>query len=278
MNKKLGRGIDLLIPSGGEELYEIPIDEISLSPWQPRKSIQPETLELLVQSIQSTGLIQPIVVRPIGKTYELIAGERRLKAAREAGYNSIKAIVREIPDDAVMEISLIENIHREELTPIEIAEALKNVLDIKKITQEEASNKLGISRSQIANLIRMLNLPEEVKSLIQKGVISFSHAKILASLQEPLCLNLAKKIAEKGMSIRETENYLKLLELRNNNKTQNNRDKNRDVFLENFFKSKLLCKVQVIVKNNGLYIKVPMKSRVKLLELVKEIFSKNVNQ
>ncbi len=275
MNKKLGRGIDLLIPSGEEELYEIPIDDISPSPWQPRKNIQPEALKLLVQSIQSTGLIQPIVVRQIGKTYELIAGERRLKAAIEAGYNSIKAIVRNIPDDSVMEISLIENIHREELTPIEIAEAIKNVMDIKKITQEEASHKLGISRSQIANLIRMLYLPEEVKSLIQKGMLTFGHAKILASLPETLCLSVAKKIAEKGLSVRETENYLNLLELKNNNKTQNNRDKNRDVFLENFFKTKLSCKVRVIVKNDGLYIRVPKKSRVKLLELFKEIFSKN---
>ncbi|MBT9164188.1 MAG: Chromosome-partitioning protein Spo0J [candidate division WS2 bacterium] len=277
MNKKLGRGISILIPSVEDELSEIPIDDIRPSPWQPRKNIQPETLELLVQSIQSTGLIQPIVVRSIGKSYELIAGERRLKAAREAGYKSIKAIVRDIPDDAVMEISLIENIHREELTPIEIAEALKKVLDIKKITQEEASYKLGISRSQVANLIRMLSLPEEVQSLIQKGVLSFSHAKILASLPEPLCLNLAKKIAEKGMSIRETENYLKMLEIRNNNKTENKHAKSRDIFLENFFKSKLSCKVQVIVKNNGLYIKVPIKSGVKLLELVKEIFSKNAD-
>src|SRR5437773_6553682 len=188
MNRKpLGRGLSALIstapsPQDGDELREIDVDLIRPSQHQPRTSFDEAKLQELAQSIRASGIIQPLLVRPRGGLFELVAGERRWRAAQLAGLPRIPAIIREIPDDKLLELALIENIQRQELNPIEEANAYKRLIESWNLTQEEVAQRVGRDRTFITNYLRILKLPSEIQSLLESERLSFAHARALLGL------------------------------------------------------------------------------------------------
>jgi ParB family transcriptional regulator, chromosome partitioning protein len=215
MRKKvLGRGLEVLIPEY-ERLEtpppEIDIDRIIPNPDQPRFRMDEQKLEELSASIREHGVLQPILVRPCGNGYQLVAGERRLSAAQRAGLLKIPAIVRQIPDDRLLELALIENIQREQLNPIEEAQACQRLLEELKVTQEELAQKLGKDRSTVANSLRLIKLPPPVKLLVADGRISAGHARALlgANVGPVEMARIAVVIEKKGWSVRDTERWAK---------------------------------------------------------------------
>lgn len=211
MEKKgLGRGLSALIPGsetpqGG--VTEISIDSITLNPWQPRRTIDEVALQELSDSIQRFGVIQPIVVRPGGDgKYQLIAGERRLRASRLAGLKEIPAIVRESQDQESLELALIENIQREDINPLDAAVAYRRLMDEFDLSQEEIAKRVGKSRSAVANTLRLLQLPASVQALVEQRKISEGHARAVLQIQNPNAQVLvAEDIARRGCSVREAE-------------------------------------------------------------------------
>ncbi len=188
------------------DIVEIPLTEIRSNPYQPRKEFDEESLQEFADSIKEHGVIQPIIVKKSIKGYELIAGERRTRAAKIAGKETIPAIIRDFNDDEMMEIALVENIQRENLNPIEEAEALSKIIEKNNLTQESASKKFGKSRSYITNILGLLKLPEKTKKYVTEGKISMGHARVLSKLtDEEKINNLADLIIEEGLSVREIE-------------------------------------------------------------------------
>jgi len=211
----LGRGLGALIPevknAETPATNEIDIDRIDPNPRQPRMVFDEARLEELAASLRKNGVISPILVRPHGSRFQLIAGERRLSAAQRAGFLKIPAVVRQIPDDQLLELALVENIQREQLNPIEEAQAIQSLMDEKQQTQEQIAERLGKDRSTIANSIRLLKLPPAVSRLVSEGKLSPGHARaLLASDTTPTeMLRLAETILEKGWSVREAERQSK---------------------------------------------------------------------
>lgn len=188
------------------DILEIPIKDIRSNPHQPREYFNEESLKELSESIKDHGVIEPIIVKKSIKGYDLVAGERRTKAASIAGLTTIPAIIRDFTDRQMMEIALIENIQREDLSPIEEASAYKNYIDSTGLTQEEVAKKFGKSRSYITNLLGLLTLPKNVQNEVINGNISMSHARVLSKIEDvEMINNLAKKIIEDGISVRELE-------------------------------------------------------------------------
>ena len=215
----LGRGLSALIPSATGEappiagMLEVPVDAVTPNPRQPRTVFEDEALETLASSIQEVGVLQPIVVRRAGSGYELIAGERRLRAAKKAGLATIPVVVRESDDADSLREALIENIHREDLNPVELAEAFRELLDELGLKQETLAERLGMSRSHIANTIRLLQLPPEVQRLLAERKIQAGHGRALLSLADAEAQStLSLRIAAEDLSVREVEelvrNYL----------------------------------------------------------------------
>jgi ParB family transcriptional regulator, chromosome partitioning protein len=215
MKKKvLGRGLEALIPEMKRPdvpLSEIDIDLIVPNPSQPRLVFNEERLEELTVSIRENGILQPILVRPFGNQYQLIAGERRLSAAQRAGLLKIPAVVREVPDERILELALVENIQREQLNPMEEAQAYQNLMEETQQTQEQVAERLGKDRSTIANAVRLLKLPSAVGQLISEGKLSPGHARALLAANAPVpeMTRIAATIIEKGWSVRETERWAK---------------------------------------------------------------------
>lgn len=209
----LGKGIQALIPEEKEErkegknLLELEIDKIKPNPFQPREHLDAGKLAELANSIKEKGLIQPIVVRKTSEGFELVAGDRRLKAARSLGLTLIPALVREnLTKAGMLELTLIENVQREDLNPIEAARGYRRLLSEFGVSQGEVSSRVGKDRSTIANTLRLLSLPDEVQELILKGELSEGHARaILAVSTRDQQIALARKIAKEGLSVREAE-------------------------------------------------------------------------
>lgn len=213
----LGKSLDALLVgsvttatesqfNSAEKLCRLPVDLIQRGKYQPRQEIDSEALEDLASSIRAQGIIQPIVVRHIlGGRYEIVAGERRWRAAQLAGMNEIPAIVRDIPDEAAVAIALIENIHRESLNSIEEAIAYQRLIEEFSMTHQQVAEVLGKSRASITNSLRLLTLTEEVKNMLSHGQLEMGHARALLSLPEPLQLEAAQIIVSKKLSVRETE-------------------------------------------------------------------------
>ena len=188
------------------DIVEIPIKDIRSNPHQPREYFDEEALRELAESIKDHGIIEPIIVKKSIKGYDLVAGERRTKAAGIAGLETLPAIIRDFTDQQMMEIALIENIQREDLSPIEEAQAYKNYIDATGLTQEEVANKFGKSRSYITNLLGLLSLPKYVQKEVINGTISMSHARVLSKIDDvDMILNLAQKVIDEGISVRELE-------------------------------------------------------------------------
>lgn len=203
------------------DIVEIPLTEIRSNPYQPRKEFDEESLREFAESIKEHGVIQPIIVKKSIKGYELIAGERRTRASKIAGKETIPAIIREFNDQEMMEIALIENIQREDLNPIEEAEAFEKIIKSTNITQEEAAKKFGKSRSYITNILGLLSLPEKTKKLVIEQKITMGHARALSKLEDPDQINkLANMIIEDGLSVRELEKILSNPEIEKKVKTK----------------------------------------------------------
>ena len=218
MGKKpvLGKGINALIPehpdSGGpddntRQIVYVNVDEIEPNPFQARTEFDSEHIDELMRSIQEKGVIQPITVNRVGQSYHLIAGERRWRATRQAGFETIPAIVHEIESQQdLMELSLIENIQRENLTPIEEAEGYRALMDRCFLTQEQVAQKVGKNRSTVANLLRLLNLPLEIQDFLRQGRLQMGHARALLGLDDDDDrLELARRAAEEKLTAREIE-------------------------------------------------------------------------
>lgn len=212
--KALGKGISALIPTQvedvGKRIANLSLSLIRPNPFQPREDFNLESMEELVQSIREKGVIQPILVRPKGELYELIAGERRLRAASILQLKTIPAIVKDVEDKDSLEIALIENIQRKELNPIEEARAYQYLIDKFGLTQDEVSEVLGKSRSSIANTLRLLKLPSEIQEEIKNGRISFAHGRALLELSDSnLQRRFVQDIIAKTLSVRELETMIK---------------------------------------------------------------------
>jgi ParB family chromosome partitioning protein len=212
--KPLGRGLGALLSaeqtSSSEESGEIPIDLVEPSSMQPRTRFDEGRLQDLAKSIRANGVVQPLLVRRKASGYELIAGERRWRAAQLAGLTHVPVVVRDVPDDKVLELALIENIQREDLNPIEEAQAYKKLIDSIGMTQESLAERVGRDRSYITNYLRLLRLPDDMKQLIEEGKISTGHARTLLGTSDvDAQRRIARKIIERGLSVRETERMIR---------------------------------------------------------------------
>lgn len=195
-----------------EKLSQLPVHQLQRGKYQPRREMEPEALQELANSIRTQGIIQPLVVRPIGDKYEIIAGERRWRAAELAGLTEVPVIIRHIPDEAAIAIALIENIQRENLNPIEEGIALQRLIDEFSMSHQAIADALGKSRATISNLLRLLTLPDEVKTMLEKGQLEMGHARTLITLPESAQLETANLIVSRGLSVRETENLVRRLQ------------------------------------------------------------------
>lgn len=236
-----------------EEIQEIKLSELRSNPYQPRKVFDEEKLQELASSIKEHGVFQPIIIKKSIKGYEIIAGERRVKASILAGKETIPAIIRDFTDEDMMEIALLENLQRENLNSIEEATAYQKLLQQLNITQEELSKKLGKSRSHITNMLGLLALPDEVKTLISMNKISMSHARVLSKLENRNeILNLANKIVDEGLSVRDIENLSQSSEIEKKHKITKQKPNNEYSYIEEMLNDRLGTKVKV--KNNKIEI------------------------
>jgi ParB family chromosome partitioning protein len=220
----LNRGLEALLQGAGsfdvdltqneskakDGLQELPLEWIQRGVYQPRRDINPEALEELASSIRVHGIMQPIVVRTVGiDRYEIIAGERRWRAAQLAELDSIPALIKEVPDESAIAMALIENIQREDLNAIEEAFALQRLQQEFELTQQQVANAVGKSRSAIANLLRLLQLSEPVRLMLERGDLEMGHARSLLALDEETQLHLAREVVAKGLSVRQTEELVR---------------------------------------------------------------------
>ena len=209
--RALGRGLGALIreapaPATPSADRRVSIAEIRPNPRQPRRYFDEERLAELAESIRQQGILQPLVVRKVDDGYELIVGERRFRAAQRAGLDRVPVIVRDVTDAASLEMALVENIQREELTPIEEALAYRQLMEEFRLTQEDVANRVGKSRPVVTNLLRILNLPEDIKEEVDRGTITVGHARALLVLDTPeQQQEMARTIMRQGLSVRETE-------------------------------------------------------------------------
>jgi ParB family transcriptional regulator, chromosome partitioning protein len=214
----LGRGLDALLgtvgttsaPEVGEDLVELPVELLQPGAHQPRRNFDPEQLESLADSIRAQGVVQPIVARPIaGGRYEIVAGERRWRAAQKAGLKVIPAVVRTMEDRAAMAVALVENIQRADLNPLEEATALKRLIDEVGLTHEQTADAVGRSRVQVTNLLRLFELNEDVQALLRTGKLSLGHAKVLLGVTGARQSSMANLVIARGYSVRQTEELVR---------------------------------------------------------------------
>jgi ParB family chromosome partitioning protein len=218
--RALGKGLTALLPSRPapavaeavpavtpppESATHIPIAQIDPNPVQPRRVFEPERLQELANSIRANGIIQPIVVRPAGERYQLVAGERRWRAAKLAGLETVPVVIQEVPDERLLEITLVENIQREDLNPIETAQAFDRMAKELHLSHEQIGERTGKDRSTIANLLRLLTLPPDLQALVSSRRLSNGHARCLIGLPEELQREVAEKIVAQGLSVRQVE-------------------------------------------------------------------------
>jgi len=215
--QRLGRGLDALLgayetPAVKDELRQIPIDQLQRGKYQPRTHMNAEALEELAASIKAQGVVQPIVARPLSAgNYEIIAGERRWRAAQLAGLETVPAVVRQIPDEAAIAIALIENIQRENLNPVEEANALTRLIDEFHMTHQQVADAVGRSRAAVTNLLRLLTLNPDVRELLEDARMDMGHARALLALEGKDQSQAAHQVVDKGLSVRETENLVRRL-------------------------------------------------------------------
>jgi ParB family chromosome partitioning protein len=214
--KALGKGLSALLPEApevsGEGLVEVDIDRIDPNPFQPRRQMHQEKLQELAKSLSQDGIMQPLLVRRVGSRFQLIAGERRWRAARMAGLARVPALIRDVEEHRLLELALIENIQREHLNPIEEAAAYSKLASEIGLSQEQVAERVGKDRSTVANLLRLLRLPEPIRDAIEREKLSPGHARPLLAIRDSkLQVEIAREIAEKGLSVREVERRIQAL-------------------------------------------------------------------
>ena len=262
--KALGRGLEQLFDSevldfnsfessildsaDESDIKEIPLSEIRSNPYQPRKTFNEEALNELAESIKNYGVFQPIIVKKSIKGYDLIAGERRVRASKLAGMEKIPAIIKDFSDELMREIALLENLQRENLTAIELAWAYKGIIDSLHITQDELANKIGKSRSSITNILGLLNLPSSVQNMVLDGKLSMGHARELSKLDDSDKIKeYAKKIVDENLSVRDIEELSKNTDVKRKNPINriNNSSNNQYGYVEKELSEYLGTKVKV---------------------------------
>lgn len=242
--KRLGKGLSALLPDDGPtndendhaQVKQLTIEHIEPNPYQPRKEFDQKLLKELSESIKEHGVIQPISVRRFGKKYQLVAGERRLRASKLANLSTIPAIEKEIDDKQLMEMALIENLQREDLNPIEEALAYKQLMEQFRLTQEEVAKRIGKNRATIANIVRLLKLPQKIQEHVSRGTFSMGHARALLSLDnEQQMFKVYQKSLDDDLTVRQLEEYIKIFKQKD---APQNIDKDKkDPFTERLEKS-----------------------------------------
>ena len=282
--KALGRGLEQLfannvidfdnfeekiVDDNKKDITLVKLDEIRSNPYQPRKTFNEESLRELSQSIKEYGVVQPVILKKSIRGYELVAGERRTKAARLAGLTDIPAIIKDFNDQEMMEIALIENIQREDLNPIEEARSSSNIIKLRGFTQEEFADKFGKSRTYVTNLLGLLKLPEIVQRMLINKELSTSHARVLSKLEnEAQIIELANKIRKENLSVRDIENIVNNKDTLKRNPIYREEKNPKLNIYERAFSDKIGNKVKI--KNNKVEISF---NTVKDLERIMEIFN-----
>ncbi len=257
VKRGLGRGLDALLgdvavaKEASNPSHTLPIEHLQRGKFQPRKDMNPEKLQELADSIKAQGIIQPIVVRKLGQNkYEIVAGERRWRAAQLAGLQQVPVVVKDIDDRATMAIALIENIQRQDLNPLEEAEALKRLLDEFTMTHQQIADAVGKSRVTVTNLLRLMDLQPEVKKLLISGQLEMGHARALLSLDAAKQVAAAQKIAREGLTVRAAEKLVK--DAQTEAKPKKTKTVDHDTIrLQNQLTAKLGAKVVIEHKDNG---------------------------
>ena len=272
--KALGRGLEQLFSSEvldfetfennimenakETDIVEIPLSEIRANPYQPRKSFNQEALDELATSIKNYGVFQPIIVKKSIKGYDLVAGERRLRASKLAGLTTIPAIVKEFSDEEMREIALLENLQRENLTAIELAWAYKGIIDSLHIRQEDLAAKLGKSRSHVTNTLGLLRLPEDVQNLVLDNKISMGHARVLSKIEDDSKIEeMANKVVSNHISVRELENMSSDVEIQKKVPIKRQAKENPYKYIENELKEILGTKVKIDNRKVEIYFETP---------------------
>ena len=287
--KALGRGLEQLFNDEGlnfdtiensiieeaktnDQIVEINLSELRANPYQPRKNFDEEALNELASSIKEHGVFQPIIVKKSIKGYEIIAGERRFRASKLAGLETMPAIVKDFSDEEMMQIALLENLQRENLTSIEEAKAYKSIIESMNITQDELAKKVGKSRSHVTNILGLLKLPASVQDMVLYNKLSMGHARVLSKLDDPKIIeDLAQKVITEDLSVRKLESIVYDNEEKEvkTKKSSNNEYK----YMENFLKEKLGTNVKI--NNNKISIKF---SNVQDLNRILEIMNIDINE
>ena len=285
--KALGRGLEQLFNDEGlnfdtiensiieeaktnDQIVEMDLSELRANPYQPRKNFDEEALNELASSIKEHGVFQPIIVKKSIKGYEIIAGERRFRASKLAGMQTIPAIVKDFSDEEMMQIALLENLQRENLTSIEEAKAYKSIIESMNITQDELAKKVGKSRSHITNILGLLKLPASVQDMVLYNKLSMGHARVLSKLDESKTIeDLAHKVINEDLSVRNLENLV----YGNDKKEVVLNKSNEYKYIENFLKEKFGTNVKIT--NNKISIKF---SNVQDLNRILEIMKIDINE
>lgn len=287
--KALGRGLEQLFNDEGlnfdtiensiieeaktsDQIVEIDLSELRANPYQPRKNFDEEALNELASSIKEHGVFQPIIVKKSIKGYEIIAGERRFRASKLAGMQTIPAIIKDFSDEEMMQIALLENLQRENLTSIEEAKAYKSIIESMNITQDELAKKVGKSRSHVTNILGLLKLPASVQDMVLYNKLSMGHARVLSKLDDPKTIeDLAQRVITEDLSVRKLESLVYDNEEKEvkTKKSSNNEYK----YMEDFLKEKLGTNVKI--NNNKISIKF---SNVQDLNRILEIMNIDINE
>lgn len=275
----LGKGLDALFADSASEensgVTSVRVSEIEPNLGQPRKEFDEKALGELADSISQHGILQPLLVRPANNgMYQIVAGERRWRAARLAGLDSVPVLIRELDDMETDQIALIENLQREDLNAVEMAEGYRRLMDKHGMTQEQLSEAVGKSRPAVANTLRLLNLPEEALSLLRDGKLSAGHAKAILSAPEERQTELAKKVASMGLSVRETERLAAKKEPQAEKPKQKKESFPKDSFLREMqvaMSDELGRPVKITEKENGGCLEIPFYSKEELSELCKKL-------
>ena len=286
---RLGKGLSALITEDDgkkiqtEQLSNINIENIEPNPFQPRQEFDKKSLQKLGKSIKEEGMLQPIMVRRLGTDqYQLVSGERRWRAARLIDAQKIPALVRNYSDQQMMEIALVENLQREDLNPIEEAQAYQRMLEDFDLTQKQVADKVGKSRSTVSNLIRLLNLASKIQVYVSRETLSVGHARALLSLKkEEKQVRAAEHIIENDLSVRETEEYIRRKQMQSRTGTDSKKEKKENKLDEKWYKAtdklsrQIGKKVKINQKRNKKVINIELEQYHELIELV-DLLSKNL--
>lgn len=235
MSKGLGKGINALFPGESinqmESVEKVSVRDIKVNPYQPRKIFDETALAELTESIKEHGVLQPIILRRRGKSFEIVVGERRFRASKAAGLKEIPAVIREFTDQQMMEIAILENLQREDLTPIEEADAYQNLMENLSLTQEQLAFRLGKSRPHIANHIRLLSLPDIVRELISSNKLSMGHGRALLGLKrKKLIPSIAEKVMKENLNVRQLESLVQ--RMNEDVSRETSKVPNKDIFIK----------------------------------------------